>query len=205
MIQENQKYNLTRITDETDFYTKHILDSLLFTNDFLLNDQKVADIGSGAGFPGIVLKIFFPNLKVSLIESNQKKVHFLKLVIESLNLKEVEVISGRAEDYSVKQVEQFDVVISRAVAYLDIILEIGVQMLKVKGTYILLKGPRAEEEIQNSGSLPASLNLKLANQQVFHDDFLGTRINLFYTKQGPTNPIYPRKYNLIKKNSGLNH
>ncbi len=202
LVQENEKYNLTRIIDETDFYHKHILDSLLFTNEFNLDEQKVADLGSGAGFPGMVLKIFFPQLSMVLIESNQKKVNFLKLVINTLNLQGIEVVSDRAEQYSVLHQEEFEVVVCRAVAYLDIILEIGVQMLKVRGTYILLKGPRAEEEIKRSGNLPKELSLRLVNKQVLVDNYLGTRVNLFYQKVGKTPQSYPRKYSVIKKSSG---
>lgn len=202
LVQENEKYNLTRIIDETDFYYKHIFDCLLFTNQFNLNQQKVADIGSGAGFPGIVLKIFFPQLTMVLIEANQKKVNFLKLVINTLDLEGIEVVSDRAEQYSVLHQEEFEIIVSRAVAYLDIILELGVQMLKVEGTYILLKGPRAEEEITRSGNLAEKLNLKLVNKQVLVDKYLGVRVNLFYQKLGKTPRDYPRSYRVIKKSSG---
>jgi len=202
LIQENEKYNLTRIVDETDFYYKHVLDSLLFTNEFSLDQQKIADLGSGAGFPGIVLKIFFPQLSMVLIESNQKKVNFLRLVINTLGLQDIEVVDTRAEEYSLLHQEEFEVVVCRAVAYLDIILELGVQMLKVQGTYILLKGPRAEEEIIRSGNLPRELSLRLVNKQVLIDKYLGTRINLFYQKVDKTPQRYPRKYSVIKKSSG---
>ncbi|ATG97728.1 16S rRNA (guanine(527)-N(7))-methyltransferase RsmG [Mesoplasma lactucae] len=204
VVEENNKYNLTRITDENDFYEKHIVDSLLFTNVYPIYDQKMADIGSGAGFPGIVLKIFFPETKITLIESNNKKANFLNLAISRLGLKDIEVSSERAEVFSVEHKEEFDVVISRAVAYLDIILEIGVQMLKVDGVYILLKGPRAQEEMNNSGNLPTKLNLSLKDTQILSDTGFGTRVNLFYQKNGHTDAKYPRKYATIKKESGIN-
>jgi 16S rRNA (guanine527-N7)-methyltransferase len=133
LITENKKYNLTTITKIDEVFTKHFLDSMLFTNEIVLEKQMLVDIGTGPGFPGIVLKIFYPHLKLTLIESNHKKVNFLNLLISELNLKNVQVVALRAEEYALLNYEKFDLVVSRAVAYLDIILEIGVQLLKVNG------------------------------------------------------------------------
>ncbi|ADK69342.1 16S rRNA (guanine(527)-N(7))-methyltransferase RsmG [Mycoplasma mycoides subsp. mycoides] len=98
LIQENQKYNLTRITELNEVFEKHFLDSLLFVEQFQIIDQKIADIGTGAGFPGIVLKIFFPNIKLTLIESNNKKANFLKYLVQKLELNNVEILNKRAEE-----------------------------------------------------------------------------------------------------------
>ncbi|QQY78147.1 16S rRNA (guanine(527)-N(7))-methyltransferase RsmG [Mycoplasma mycoides subsp. capri] len=98
LIQENQKYNLTRITQLNEVFEKHFLDSLLFVEQFQITDQKIADIGTGAGFPGVVLKIFFPNIKLTLIESNNKKANFLKYLVEKLELNDVEILNKRAEE-----------------------------------------------------------------------------------------------------------
>jgi len=204
LVTENQKYNLTTITELNDVFQKHFVDSLLFTNNFPLDDQKLVDIGSGAGFPGLVLKIFYPELRVTLIESNSKKVNFLNLAIKTLGLKDVIVVDSRAEDYSREHKEEFDLVVSRAVAYLDIILELGAQMLKVGGYFILLKGPRADEELKTSGDIAKHLNLVLESTQRLVDIGFGTRVNLFYKKLGPTPDLYPRQYNVIKKASGQN-
>ncbi|CEA11285.1 Ribosomal RNA small subunit methyltransferase G [Mycoplasma capricolum subsp. capripneumoniae] len=87
LIEENQKYNLTRITELNEVFEKHFLDSLLFVEQFQIIDQKIADIGTGAGFPGIVLKIFFPNIKLTLIESNNKKVNFFKILSSKVKFK----------------------------------------------------------------------------------------------------------------------
>lgn len=95
---ENKKYNLTRITQLDEVFEKHFLDSLLFVEQHKITNQKIADIGTGPGFPGIVLKIFFPDIKLTLIESNNKKVNFLKLVVEKLGLKDVEILNKRAEE-----------------------------------------------------------------------------------------------------------
>jgi len=204
LITENEKYNLTTITKIDEVFAKHFLDSMLFTNHQKLSTEKIADLGPGAGFPGLVLKIFYPKLKLTLVESNLKKVNFLNLVISELKLTDVEVVHFRAEEYAILNYEKFDIVISRAVAYLDIILEIGVQLLKVGGWFILLKGPKANEEISRSQKLVNQLNLKLDYQQNLVDNQFGTRINLFYKKEGHTDKKYPRKYQVIKKQSGQN-
>ncbi|ATZ18458.1 16S rRNA (guanine527-N7)-methyltransferase [Williamsoniiplasma somnilux] len=201
LIRENTKYNLTRIISIDDVYEKHFLDSLLFTEAFNLQNQKIADIGSGPGFPGVVIKIFFPNTKILLIESNNKKANFLRTLIKELDLKGINVADQRAEDLSFQLKETFDIVISRAVAYLDIILEIGVQLLKIEGHYILLKGPRAEQEIIDLKNKDLKMGLKLENKQTLEDTGFGIRINLFYKKFQSTASIYPRSYAQIKKES----
>ncbi|SYV96613.1 ribosomal RNA small subunit methyltransferase G family protein [Mycoplasma putrefaciens] len=201
LITENKKYNLTRITELNEVFEKHFLDSLLFVEEFEITNQKIADIGTGPGFPGLVLKIFFPEIKLTLIESNNKKVNFLKLVVDKLTLKDVEIINKRAEELTSQYKEAFEIIVSRAVAYLDIILEIGVQLLKVDGMFILLKGPRAYQEINDLKNKDQKLSLKLINTQKISDSGFGLRVNLFYKKLTHTNPIYPRKYSQIKKES----
>ncbi|WP_026389300.1 16S rRNA (guanine(527)-N(7))-methyltransferase RsmG [[Acholeplasma] multilocale] len=201
LTEENAKYNLTRITEENDVYVKHFLDSLLFTENCPITNQKIADIGTGAGFPGIVLKIFFPATEITLIESNNKKVFFLNLAIEKLGLTGITVTNERAEEFSVAHKEEFDIVVSRAVAYLDIILEIGVQLVKVGGLYITLKGPRADEEMRHLRGRDVKMGLSLTEKQILVDKGYGERINLFYTKTTSTNEMYPRTYSAIKKDS----
>ncbi|WP_347938300.1 16S rRNA (guanine(527)-N(7))-methyltransferase RsmG [Mycoplasma feriruminatoris] len=201
LIDENQKYNLTRITELNEVFEKHFLDSLLFVEHFKINDQKIADIGTGAGFPGVVLKIFFPNIKLTLIESNNKKANFLKYLVDKLELNDVEILNKRAEELTSDYKEKFDIVISRAVAYLNIILELGVQLVKVDGSFILLKGPKAFQEIDDLKNKDKKMNLKLVDVQQLQDTGFGTRINLFYKKIGSTSSLYPRKYQQILKES----
>lgn len=198
---ENKKYNLTRITQLDEVFEKHFLDSLLFVEQHKITNQKIADIGTGPGFPGIVLKIFFPDIKLTLIESNNKKVNFLKLVVEKLGLKDVEILNKRAEELTDLYKEKFDIIVSRAVAYLDIILEIGVQLLKVNGTYILLKGPRAYQEIEDLKNKDKKMGLELVKTQEISDTGFGIRVNLFYKKIAVTSSAFPRKYSQIKKES----
>lgn len=199
LVRENKKYNLTRIISIEDVFEKHFLDSILFTEEFDITNQSIADIGTGPGFPGVIIKIFFPETKILLIESNNKKINFLKMLIEELGLKGIEVSNQRAEDLAIEKHEAFDIVISRAVASLDILLEIGVQMIKVNGHFIALKGPKADEEIQHLKNKDERLGLKLISKQVLNDTGFGTRVNLFYHKIKSTNKMYPRKYAVIKK------
>ena len=116
LIEENKKYNLTTITEESDVYLKHFYDSLTITKSISLTNQYILDIGSGAGFPGIVLKIVFPNIKIDLLDSTNKKCLFLQKVIDTLELKDISVINARAEEYANDHREQYDIRTSRAVA-----------------------------------------------------------------------------------------
>ena len=116
LVTENNKYNLTTITNEQDVYLKHFYDSLTIIKSISLTDQYLCDIGTGAGFPGLVLKIIFPNLKVDLIDSNGKKCYFLNLVISKLKLNNINVINTRTEEYAKINREKYDIITSRAVA-----------------------------------------------------------------------------------------
>ena len=106
---ENKKYNLTAITEEKSVYLKHFYDSLTIIKGINLDNQYVLDMGTGAGFPGLVLKIFFPNLKIDLLDATEKKCHFLKLVIDTLNLKNINVINARLEEYAITNRNKYDI------------------------------------------------------------------------------------------------
>ena len=199
LIEENKKYNLTSITKEEDVYLKHFYDSLTITKIIDLNKESLCDIGTGAGFPGIVLKILFPNLKVTLLDSTLKKCNFLKLAIEELNLTDIEVINERAEIYSKKEREKYDIVTSRAVAPLKHLLEYSVPLVKVNGYYIAMKSD-ITEEIKGIESYEKELHIKEINRISFKlpsENSLRTLIK--YIKKEKTNSKYPRKYNEIKK------
>lgn len=197
--EENKKYNLTTIINDQDIIYKHFFDSLLFTKDFELNTQKVLDIGTGAGFPGIVLKIFYPMIELHLVESNSKKVSFLKMVINNLNLKNIYVWNERAEVFSLNNKEKFDITVSRAMAPLNILLEIGVQALTINGYFICLKGKNVEKEILELNNKEYLIGLKLLKEQNLYYEFLGERTNLFFLKENKTANQYPRQYGQIKK------
>ncbi|WP_338972675.1 16S rRNA (guanine(527)-N(7))-methyltransferase RsmG [Spiroplasma endosymbiont of Panorpa germanica] len=199
LISENQKYNLTSIVEQEAVFLKHFLDSLFFTNIFKLENQKICDIGTGAGFPGVVLKIFFPQLEVHLVESNNKKINFLNELIKILDLDNIKTHYSRAEDFCIDNTEKFDVVVTRAVSELNIILELGAQLISLNGHFVCLKGPKAEEEIENLKGCETKLGLKFEKKDVLFDEFLGTRINLVYKKIAHTPNQYPRQYSQIKK------
>ena len=145
----NKKINLTAITDDKDIIIRHFLDSLTLV-PFLSNKKNILDIGSGAGFPGIPLKIVLPELKVTLIDSVNKKIIFMRHVIRTLGLKEIEAVQARAENAAiVKKFENcFDVVTSRAFDDLSNFLDIAIPYAKREGIVLAMKGPKWIEELK---------------------------------------------------------
>ena len=148
LLEWNEKFNLTAITKPEEIEEKHFVDSLEILKYFDLKNKTLLDVGTGAGFPGIVLAIAESKLRVTLLESNGKKVSFLKEVISQLKLKNIDVVQGRAE--MIKQRENFDVVTARAVKELNILLEITFHLVKVGGSLIAYKGPNGEEEVKKA-------------------------------------------------------
>ena len=137
LIKWNEKINLTRITNKEDVYLKHFYDSLTIRKVVDLNNiETLCDVGTGAGFPGIVLKILFPNLKVTLIDSLQKRVNYLQEVIKELNLEDIEAIHTRGEEYKGK----FDIVTSRAVANIEKLVNYTMHLVSKEGCFIAMKG-----------------------------------------------------------------
>ena len=142
LIEWNEKINLTRITEKKEVYLKHYYDSITITKVVNLKDiHTVCDVGTGAGFPGIVLKIIFPNLKVTLIDSLQKRVNFLNEVIKELDLKDIEAIHTRGEDYK----GSFDLVTSRAVANIEKLVNYTMHLVSKDGVFVAMKGNIEEE------------------------------------------------------------
>lgn len=199
LVEENSKYNLTTITEESQVYLKHFYDSLSIVKSINLKDQYILDIGTGAGFPGLVLKIVYPNLKIDLMDSTTKKCLFLQKVIDKLELKNINVINARAEEYSKLNREKYDIVTSRAVAPLKHLLEYSIPLLKVNGNFISLKS-NIEEEIKNIQNYYQKLYLN--NEEIIkfflpYENSLRTIYKV--TKYKVTPMIYPRQYSQIKK------
>lgn len=198
--QENKKYNLTAITEEEQIYLKHFYDSITLIKIINLETQSLCDLGTGAGFPGLVLKILFPNLKVTLIDATSKKCEFLKLVIKELNLNNIEVINARIEEYAIVNREMYDIVTARAVAPLKHLLEYGIPLVKVNGYFIAMKANIKAEELINIENYYNKLNIKLVDSISFTlPKEQSTRNLMKYQKDTITNKKYPRKYSDIKK------
>ena len=146
LIEWNKKINLTRIEEEEEVYLKHFYDSLTIAKAVDLSEIKtLCDIGTGAGFPGIVLKIFYPHLEIVLLDSNNKKTKFLTQLIELIELSDVKVVNERSEEYIIGRRESFDLVTSRAVANLQTLSELSLPFVKLGGLFIPLKGATTSE------------------------------------------------------------
>ena len=199
LISWNQKMNLTRITEKEDVYLKHFYDSLTLSKVIDLNqDLTLCDVGSGAGFPGIVLKICFPNLKITLLDSLQKRVNYLNEIIKELDLKNIEAIHTRAEDYAKQNREKFDIVTARAVANLKILSELCIPMVKVNGLFIAMKA-NIEEEIENSTEILKKLDSKIEKIETFYLPIENSIRNIIIIqKQKTTNNLYPRRIEKMK-------
>ena len=197
LIEYNKKMNLTAITDKEDVYLKHFYDSLTITKIIDLNKENtLCDLGSGAGFPGLVLKIFYPHLSITLVDSLEKRIKFLKGVIKELNLHFIEAVHDRIEEYSVKNIEKYDVVTARAVTNLSALLEMGSPLIKINKYFIAMKG-NFNEEYKN-----ALKELKLKEESSIEFDLPkeeGHRTLIKIVKKEKTPKKYPRKYSEIKK------
>ena len=150
LLEYNSHTNLTAIKEEEQVYLKHFYDSLTFIKAIdLTNINNLIDVGTGAGFPGMVLKIIYPNVEVTLLDSNNKKITFLQELSKKLNLDKINFFHGRAEDFCKKNRESFDVVTARAVSNMTTLTELCMPLTKVDGYYIPMKGSN-EEEVKDS-------------------------------------------------------
>lgn len=199
LIEYNTHTNLTRITEEKEVYLKHFYDSLTLVKAVNLNNQTLLDVGTGAGFPGLVLKIVFPNLKVVLLDSLNKRITFLNSVIEKLDLKNIKAVHDRAEEYAKGNKERFDIVTSRAVANLNMLSELCLPFLKIRGYFIPMKAD-AKDELKNAQNAIKTLGgviKDIINFQLPNDTGIRTLIKI--EKVSKTSEKYPRKFAEIKK------
>lgn len=201
LVEWNKVMNLTGITEEKEVYLKHFYDSLTIAKVIDLTKEKsLCDVGSGAGFPGMVLKIVFPNLKVTLVDSLNKRIKFLTEVANELNLKDIALVHARAEDFAKNNREKFDVVTARAVAPINVLLEYCLPLTKVGKYFIALKGNISQEIILLNNSL-TKIGGKLINSQEFLLPIENSnRSLLVITKENPTSKKYPRHPKDIKNN-----
>ncbi len=200
MIEWNEKINLTTIIDEENVYLKHYYDSLTIYKGINLNNvDSLCDVGSGAGFPGIILKIFFPKLKITLVDSLNKRVSYLNRLIQKLNLKDIVAIHSRMEDFSKQNEKKFDIITARAVANLEILSEISVRALKINGKLIFMKSNVTEELLLLEKALP-KLNLKLNNVLEFNLPIENSKRTLVIIEKIKETPNeYPRGIDKIKR------
>ena len=198
LIDYNEKVNLTRITEKEDVYLKHFYDSLTLIKAIDLNKElTLCDVGTGAGFPGIVLKICFPQLKVTLVETLQKRVKFLYLVKEKLNLKDLFICKERAEIFARNNRNKYDIVTSRAMARLNILNEMCIPLVKVNGYFIPMKGS-IEGELEEASNSIKELKSELTDVISFTLPIENSIRNLVIIKKIEDNNKYPRSFAEIK-------
>ena len=198
LMEWNEKMNLTAITDEPEIVEKHFYDCLLPTDHDLLDDKLICDLGTGAGFPGMVWAIAYPKCVVTLVDATGKKCMFLNEVIKELNLTNAFVVNSRGEDLDMR--EHFDIVTARAVAPLNILLEVCVPLIKEKGLMIAMKGAKGKEELADAKKAVQKLYLKVINinEQALPNDE-GVRYNIILKKEKKTEKKYPRSWAEIQK------
>lgn len=202
LLEYNKNVNLTAIRDIEGVYLKHFYDSILTFSSNTLDFNKVdslIDIGTGAGFPGLVIKIFYPHINVTLLDSNNKKTTFLKKVVEYLNLDGITIINDRAENFVKEHRQEFDVSVARAVSELRIIAELCLPLTKINGRFIALKS-NYEEELKNAMPAISELNSKIETINEFElPKENAKRAIIHFMVQGNINDKYPRAYDQIIK------
>ncbi len=202
LIDWNSKMNLTAITDRSEVEIKHFLDSVALASVINLNETKsIADIGTGAGFPGIPIKILFPHIKILLLDSLNKRIGFLNKVIDELNLTGITAIHGRAETlaHEAEYREQFDICLSRAVANLSSLTELCLPFVRVGGQFISYKSGDCEEEVRAANNAITLLGGRLSNVVEFNLED-SRRSFIIVDKYENTVDKYPRREGIpVKK------
>ena len=201
LLEWNEKINLTAITQPEEVKLKHFVDSLTVLK-YINDDDKVIDIGTGAGFPGIPLKIMKENTKITLLDSLNKRINFLNIVIETLNLRNIQAIHGRAEEIARNKLyrEKYDVAVSRAVANLSTLTEYMLPFVKVGGKCICMKGANVNEELERAQNAIKELGGEIERVDNFYLSDNDNERNIIVIKKiKETNPKYPRKAGMPSK------
>ena len=202
LIEKNKVMNLTAITDFDEVFNKHFLDSLAINKVYDISKvQSLIDIGSGAGFPGLPIKIAFPHIRVVLLDSLNKRIDFLKTVIDELGLTNIECVHGRAEDFARDELfrEKFDLSLSRAVANLRVLLEYDVPFVKVGGDFVSYKAADVQAEIEESKNAMNEMGVSLVEKELLLPGTQLKRKFLIFNKAENTAEKYPRKAGLPQK------
>jgi len=203
LIRTNKEFNLTSITEPTEIIYKHFIDSLAvipFLNEN--NNVRIIDIGTGAGFPGIPLKIIKPNYRVTLVDSTKKKVNFLKMICDELKLKDVECIHARAEELArdIDYREKYNMALSRALAPLNLLLELSLPFVKVGGIFIAYKSKEAHNEIEVAKTALEVLGGQITDvKEIEIPGLEGKRNLIFIKKVTVSSSTYPRRPGIPQK------
>ena len=198
LISENEKYNLTAITEKNDVYLKHFLDSILGVNNIEKN-AKIIDIGSGAGFPAVPIKIIRPDVEICMIDSLQKRVNFLNELIKLLGIDKVVAVHSRAEDFVRENREKYDYATARAVAPLNTLLEYLLPYVKMGGKCLIYKSKKLEEELQFAQNALDILGGKVESvKKIDFEEIESERDVLIVKKVKKTPSKYPRGKNQPK-------
>lgn len=200
LVTWNEKINLTTIIKEEEVYLKHFYDSLTLIKVIDLRQPlTVLDVGTGAGFPGIVLKIVFPNLKITLLDSLTKRINYLNEIIKELDLHDIETVCSRCEEYTKINREKYDLVVARAVSHLKILSEMIIPTVKVNGYFIAMKA-NLNDELEKTIPMLKKLNSELKEIKEFSLPIENSKRTLVVIeKNAKTALLYPRKYSEIKK------
>ncbi len=198
LLSWNEKINLTAIKTPAEIYEKHFLDSLLPLSQWEMRGSLL-DVGSGAGFPGMVLALARPDLQVTVLEPTGKRCVFLAEIKKSLDLRQVTIVQARAEDYVKEKREQYDIVTARAVAALPMLAELCIPLVKIGGIFLAMKGLHGEAEVKEARYAYHQLGCKepVIKRAVLPNG--GQRINLWAMKVHATKKMYPRASGVIKK------
>lgn len=204
LVEWNQKMNLTGIEDEKEVFIKHFLDSVsAVTKGYIQNGMSLIDVGTGAGFPGMPLRICLPELKVTLLDSLNKRINFLQEVANKLSIEDIKFIHGRAEDFGKKEEyrEQYDIATARAVAGLPVLMEFCVPFIKVGGYFVCLKGPNANLELEESKKAMEVLGVEYIEKIDIKLPEIDLNHNILIFKKVKNTPSkYPRKAGKVSKN-----
>ena len=205
LVEWNEKMNLTAITEDYEVIIKHFVDCLECTH-LITDEKKIIDVGTGAGFPGMVLAIYYPQIEFTLLDGLNKRLIFLEEVINKLELKNVKIVHARAEEAARNEdfFESFDAVVSRAVANLPVLLEYTSPYVKVNGKCIVMKGDNVQEELELAKNAMNILKLKNVKEKEYKysykiDNEEYNRTILYIDKMENTPNKYPRNYGQIKK------
>lgn len=200
VLEKNKVMNLTAITDEADFARLHLLDSAALLNVADFSGKRVVDVGTGAGFPGVPLRILCPGVRMTLLDSTGKRIDFLRETCNALGLTDVDCVHERAEEFAAEHRERFDLATSRAVAALPVLCELCLPLIRVGGQFLAMKSARSDEELESAMDAIATLGGRLAD--VADYAIPGSDVThrvIVIDKVDKTPKQYPRQFGQIKK------